>query len=305
MAALACAALLFAACGKGPTEIPNTPDGTIDTVAQEIGKGNAEVVWDALPAKYQDDVTTVTHDLGSKVDSELYDKGFGLVTKAGDVIAQKKSFIANNEMIKQQAGENAETVIDTIVSSLNILSDSQLSTVDGLANLDVREFLATTYSEILVKADSAAVAAGEESFLQKLLNVKAELVETKDGSATLNVTAPDGETEEMVMKLIEGKWIPADLADDWDEEMTKIKKQIAEITPDSINKYKPQILGAIAMIEGSLSQLEAAKTQEEFDTALQNAMMPLMMMMMGGGSSAPGNNMGAPLPSMPGIPNQP
>ena len=42
------------------------------------------------------------------------------------------------------------------------------------------------------------------------------------------------------------------------------------------------------MVEGVLTQIEAAETQEQFDQALQGAMMPLMgIMMMGQGMGAP------------------
>ena len=46
------------------------------------------------------------------------------------------------------------------------------------------------------------------------------------------------------------------------------------------------------MVEGILTQIEVAETQEQFDQALQGAMMPLMGLMMmqqgmGGSHSAP------------------
>ena len=50
-------------------------------------------------------------------------------------------------------------------------------------------------------------------------------------------------------------------------------------------------MGVITMFEGILTQIEAAETQEQFDQALQGAMMPIMglMMMQGGmgGGSEP------------------
>jgi hypothetical protein len=74
--------------------------------------------------------------------------------------------------------------------------------------------------------------------------------------------------------------------------MADAKAQLEAITPEQITQNKPQILGALTMFESVLLQIEAAETQEQFDQALQGAMMPIMGLIMmqqgmGGGQSAP------------------
>jgi len=60
---------------------------------------------------------------------------------------------------------------------------------------------------------------------------------------------------------------------------------------------KPQIMGVLTMIDGVLTQIAAAETQEQFDQSLKGAMMPIMgLIMMGQGMGAPA----APVPAAPG-----
>jgi uncharacterized membrane protein HdeD (DUF308 family) len=71
--------------------------------------------------------------------------------------------------------------------------------------------------------------------------------------------------------------------------MADAKAQLEAIDPLEMAQSKPQIMGIILMLEGVLTQIEAAENQEQFDQALQGAMMPIMglMMMQGGGMGAP------------------
>ena len=72
--------------------------------------------------------------------------------------------------------------------------------------------------------------------------------------------------------------------------MGDAKKQLEAISFEEMAKNKPQIMGMITMVDGILTQLKTAETQEQFDQALQGAMMPiglLMMQSMGEGIGAP------------------
>ena len=65
-------------------------------------------------------------------------------------------------------------------------------------------------------------------------------------------------------------------------------------------------MGVLTMIDGVLTQIAAAETQEQFDQSLQGAMMPIMGLMMmgqsmGGGMSAPAAPMPAAPSSMPSV----
>ena len=72
--------------------------------------------------------------------------------------------------------------------------------------------------------------------------------------------------------------------------MAAAKKQLQVISSEEIAKNKPQLIGMITMLDGILTQLNNAKTQEQFDQALQGAMIPIglfMMQSMGEGIGAP------------------
>jgi NAD kinase len=78
--------------------------------------------------------------------------------------------------------------------------------------------------------------------------------------------------------------------------MADAKAQLEGISSEEMAKKKPQIMGMITMVDGILTQLESAQTQEQFDQALQGAMMPIGMLMMQG----MGGEMDAPaMPTAP------
>jgi hypothetical protein len=82
---------------------------------------------------------------------------------------------------------------------------------------------------------------------------------------------PGEPSKEVPFKQVDGKWLPADLVDNWDQGVAKAKDQIAKI---DVAAAKMQIMGMMGMVDGVLDQLDKANTQEEFTmTVMQLAAM--------------------------------
>jgi hypothetical protein len=295
--ALGAGSLLFTACSP-KAALPEAPDAAMRKIADELGAGNSVILWTATPATYQKDVTELVHLAGAKLDPEVYDRGFSLLTKLSDVLGKQRAFILSSQMAGQiQNKEQVEAGWDNGVAILRSLATSKLATVEGLKTFDGAAFLDSTGDEILGLAHKMSANSKDGPLAEQIKKTVFTVENVTETSATLNVKDGAGVTDTTTLTKVDGRWVPADMAAEWTAKIAEAKKNLADLKPEEMAQSKPQILGALAMAEGVITQLDAAKTQAEFDQALQGAMMPLMgLMMMGQSMSGGGMSGGAPTP---------
>ncbi|WP_269526248.1 hypothetical protein [Coraliomargarita parva] len=293
--------LLFTACAKSP-EIPAEPDAAIEKISREVGAGNTGILWKAMPATYQSDVNGLVQLASTKLDAEMYEQTFAMFGRLADVAQKQKDFILNTQMLQGQSAEEKaklEASLPGLIGVVKTLSQSDLSTIAGLQGFDGQAFFETTVAELAQYAvELSKLSDAEQTTLEDLKQAAVEVVERTENEATLKISVPGSEPESEVYRLIEGRWVPAEMADEWSTQMADAKAKLEALSVEEMTANKPQIMGVLTMFTGVLDQLDAAETQQQFDTALQGAMMPIMgLMMMGQGGGA------QPMaPSMPAEP---
>ncbi len=304
---VAAGALLLTGCGKKSEEaaavtIPDAPDAAIQTVITEFANGNGGILWQAMPTSYQTDVSDLLHLAGSKIDSELYDKSFATIASLAEVIDQQQAFILNTSFMAERSAEELaqlEAALPAIVGLVETITSSELASTTGLLNFNGQEFFDTTVSKLTQYTETLGQLAGEESMLSGYINAVVSVVEADDVQATLLTTIPGQEPLEQVFTKVEQRWVPSEMANGWAAEIAEAKAELDATSMEDVAAQKPQIMGVLTMIDGVLTQLAAAETQEQFDQSLKGAMMPimgLMMMSQGmGGGAAPV----APMPAAP------
>ncbi|MFW6217445.1 MAG: hypothetical protein ACOC4K_00470 [Verrucomicrobiota bacterium] len=302
---------LLSACGdpsdarEGPAGIPEAPDAAIQTVAREFGGGNTGILWQAMPASYQSDVNGIVQLAGGKFDAEIYNKSFELIARIGEVAKQQTTFLLNNQFLAQQPEEeraDLEAAIPALADLLTTISNSEIASVEGLQAFDGQDFFENTLAKLSDDiAELSKLSEEEVPSMADLKDVTVSVVEQADGTATLELSMPGEEPQTEVFTQVEGRWVPQEIAAEWAMSMAEAQANLEAITPEEIAAQKPQIMGVLTMFEGVLNQLEAAETQEQFDQALQGAMMPIMGLMMMG----QGGGMGAPQQQMPQSPQMP
>ncbi|MBL7222858.1 MAG: hypothetical protein ISS72_03300 [Candidatus Brocadiae bacterium] len=287
IAAVACMGLL--GCGGGDPTVPDTPDGTVTAVAAALADGKPQVLWTAMPASYQKDVTGLVRDFAGKVDADIYDKGWGLAKKLVKVLSEKRSFILGSPALAQAGIDKAkaEAQYDAIVGALDALASSEVSSIAGLKSVDVGSFLRTTGAKLMAAASKASALTKKDEynkeFVADMKGMKAE-VESVDGdTAKVKIThagASKPKTAEFVK--VEGRWVPKEMADGWAEAMADAKKGLAKMSGEAMAKQKPQILAMMGAAEPMLDLLLKADSQEKFDQAIGQTMGMVMGAMMGG-----------------------
>ncbi len=292
-------ALFFTACGDKSSEpvgvtIPDAPDAAIKTVISEFAQGNGGILWQAMPASYRRDVNMLAHLAGTKIDAELYDQGFALIGRLGGVVEKQQAFILGSALAERSEEEKAQfqQVLPALVGLLDTITSSDLASSAGLLSFDGQKFFDSTVSQIATYTSELSKLSGEEMNLADYVNVVVSVVESSDAAATLSIALPDQPAEEAPFSKVEGRWVPADMASEWGAQIAEAKANLEATSAEAMAAKKPQIMGVFTMVDGVLTQIEAAETQEQFDQAVQGAMMPLMGLMMmgqgmGGGLSAP------------------
>ncbi|MCD4747790.1 MAG: hypothetical protein K8R59_00320 [Thermoanaerobaculales bacterium] len=285
------AVIAFVACGQGSAGqgFPSSPEDTITHVANRMAEGHPEVMWQALPAGYRTDITELTHEFAATMDKDAWDKSFAVVRKATLVLQDKKDLFLGSQML-EMAQDNKDEVAanwNTVTAVLSTFAASEIGDLESLKTVDWEKYISTTGAQLMKIAEAASADTEEDAyqneFLAKAKGLKVEVIEKDATTATLRITAPDEDPEDLEMTQVEGRWVPTDMAKDWDKNVAEAHTKLAEMTPEKMAQAKMQIMMFVGMAEAFVDQIAQAQTSEELDQMLQGLFGGLM----GGGMGGP------------------
>lgn len=268
------AAILFAGVLSfaAPATAAEAPDVYMQNLLKEISNGNGAAIWNALPKDYQGDIEDLVEDFAKNMDADIWDGAFKVVGKLAKVMKDKKEYIFASDFTKAVPPpqlDEAKKNWDSIVDALHTVATSDISTIEGLKDLDAGEFIEKTGNKIvggLMKASENTPQAAEG--LKKLKAAKVTLVSKEGDDAVLKFETDGEEPKEEKYTLVDGKWLPAKMVDDWDDSIEKAKASVAGLKIPA--EQKVQIMQFVGIANTLLDSLQAAKSQEEFDAALKS-----------------------------------
>ncbi len=270
-------------------EIPDSPDGTVRVVAEELANRHPEVLWHALPPSYQTDITELAHGYAARMDPKVWNAFFGLGRKTVGLLRDKKTIILDSGLL-ESAGENRQQIEDgwdPMVGVLEGFFSSEVSRLEALRTINWERYLETTGRDLMTQAAEASKASGDDSFdrdfTQKLKKTKIEVVSLEGDQAAVRVSAPDEEPEDVQLTRVEGRWIPSDMAAEWDQNIDDAKQRLAGLSDEEIQQSSMQAMMVIGMIDGMLTELESVETSEQFEQAIQGILGPFLGGNMGDG----------------------
>ncbi|HSN54348.1 MAG TPA: hypothetical protein VLT32_06730, partial [Candidatus Sulfomarinibacteraceae bacterium] len=247
--------------------------------------------WQALPPTYQRDITELTHGFAAKVDPAVWEAAFGVGRRTAGLLRDKKEIILSSSFL-ENAGEERDEIAsgwDSMVALLDAFFSSEVSKVDALKTMDWERYLATTGRDLMKLAADKSRASGDDAFerefTQKLKRTEAEVVSRDGDSATVKIITPGEEPEEMELVRVEGRWVPADMAEGWDQDVAEARAKLASITEEEVQQGSMQMMMLIGMADGVIAQLETAETAEEFEQAIQGILGPFLGGMMAAGEA--------------------
>lgn len=281
------------------------PAAAIQAILSDVEGGNVKAAWDALPASYQKDVSDIVHLFAQNMDTELWDTGTGMLKKVVQILKEKKDFILKMPQVAQ-AGDDYKSLIDNwdaIVAVLDTLVNSDITDLQKLQTIDLGVYLGTTGAQLGTQVTALAKAFGEQELptdefpgvpvdvVGPLAGGKFSTVAQDGDTATIRFEKKNGETEDMELIRIEGKWMPKEVVDSWDKEIAEAKAFLTTELAAGVTAAKADVLPAMKTFDGSIDKILAAQDEQQFQAAVGalifNA-MGLMGPIMGGGAGGPG-----------------
>ena len=271
------------------------PDETVEHVAQGLAEGHPAVMWQALPASYQEDVTGLVHRFAEKMDRDLWNETFRVVAKLTRLLKEKRELILEHPLVAEKVADSGSTDVDGdwegVVEVIDLLATSELADLDDLATLDIEAFLTGTGERLVGQIAAVSTLAPEGQVgdylaaAESLRAVKAEVVSTDGDRATVRIEQPgqDPRTEPLVR--VEGKWIPAALADGWESRMAGARESLSKMSGEEMQQNKQMVLLQLSMVEGALDTLLAAETADQFNAGVGAIMGGVMGMALGAAMS--------------------
>lgn len=265
-----------------------TPDKVVETVIQGLSKNKPQILWNALPENYQKDVNELLSDFATKMDKDIWNKTFELIQKIITILETKKDLILTGDMVneapvdKKQISENWSS----FVSILELIVKSELADLEKIRKLNIEKFMAGTVSDLMKKASELSKLEKEDKYnkeLDKLTRIKTSIIKTGNEETTIKIEVPDEEPKVVVFIKVDNKWIPKDLADQWKEKISEIKKGLSEASEKIAIEEKQKFLGMMKSFDGILDQILAAKTKEDLEPIIGQGIGMLIGMFLGKG----------------------
>jgi hypothetical protein len=269
MVVLACSVATAKEAALGPVETMQAYQKALASNPPKLG-----VFWNQLPESYQSEIEGLIEAFAEQTDAELWDAGFRVLGKVAKVAGTQGEYIRKSPMFGAVAASAGDKPFfteqkhwDAIVSIVETIAESDLSTHEGLEELEVDKFLDNTVGKIAQSGIDLALAssgqkADAKAELAKFKNGKFTLVNEEDESATVSFEA-DGKTTEIKLTKVEDKWVFAELASDFEAQIKNAKGSLkmAKVS----DEQKKQILSVTKAIEEGLDELLTAKSQADFD----------------------------------------
>ncbi len=288
---LLAAALLLSACATESAAQFETPDGTVRHVITSIENQNPRVLWEALPPSYQRDVTTMIRESAAAADRDLHQAAFSAMSKVVIVLRDKRDFILSQPFLAGTTDRNeAEQRWGSVVGVFDVLVHSDLANLDRMSSIDVGRFLDETGTRLMKHMASVAELAPDDP-MARFQQVSVQLVSRDGDRAIVRLTGPDIKPDDETVQLVrvEGRWVPAELADNWQSHMADWRRNLSAMSEEQRRRDKPQMLAMFAAMGSVADQLAEATTQEEFNRAAEGALPILFGFMMMGAMGQQGN----------------
>ena len=275
----------------GPALAQGSADQAVMAVVAGLKEDQPQVIWQALPASYQDDVSGLVREFAGQMEDSLWDQTFGTLAKLTRVLDEKRQFVLEHPAVAEQLSKspNAEATYDAVVILLRTLLSSDISSLQRLSDFDGERFLATTGSQVIAQmGDLAALAPDSKETLDEISSLSVTLSRTEGERAWVLIEKPDEKTEEVEFVLVEGKWIPARMAEGWNSGIAGAREQLGQVDFDPAQTAQAGAM--LTMVDGAMEGLLAAQTSEQFQASVQGMIGLAMMGMMSSAGVQSSNN---------------
>ena len=297
-------------------QLPSGADSVVLIPIKLLEEEDPKLLWEMLPPSYQTDVTNLIHSFVNNMDQQLWDKLFEVLSQAGLLLNDKQDLIT--AMIEENLGgtdalpEEMQQSLETMGKMLQTLVESDLGKHATAKGMDPGKFLDETGKELFkLIAETSKLEEGDPwntEIKTKLKDIKVEIISQESDTATISVSGmPDlPDIDELTAQLpgfddselpglsmlrngeqqvikVEGKWIPKAMADEWKDNMSEASEMINNDLKNMLGpEEEKQVMNIMNAVQMGLAGAAKAKTQQELQMAMMQAVMGALMSAGGG-----------------------
>ncbi|XZE52421.1 SHD1 domain-containing protein [Planctomycetaceae bacterium SH139] len=250
--------------------------------------GHLDVFWEALPGDIRqfidsEKIRETLRPFLEESDISISPETIQLVNKLTEVLVTKKEFILNSQLLTAVPPEQLPLIkqgFDPAVGVIHEYADFTFSIelikdypVSDMVKYHLPRIGAHLYELLmLVPADARDALISQVSTEQ-----------TGDTTGTMTFPNSEGVVQTFEMVYYEDRWVPKDMVTRWLEEKdTIIEKMVENASSGMQIGNSPETTAMIAemvrQIDTALDPLLAANTQQDFDIALGQAILPFLGM---------------------------
>mgnify|MGYP006971716038 CR=1 FL=1 len=237
---------------------------TVEFVFKAVQNKKLASIAGLFPAKYLADVDGIVQDFAKAMDVELWTKSVALLDKTFKVAVAQKEGLA--QMVAAMGmpvkSDDVQKAIEVLAETWGMLKEMGLTDLDKLKTFSLAGFAGADLPKLVDKlwafadeTQKAQMQAGMAVLATAQVKVLETTQDEKWGEVVEVEISIAGEGEKGKMIKVDGKWVPLEMAEDWDNAINEAKEGIAQMATE-LPKAKPEIMGVLAQVEATVDQVE-------------------------------------------------
>lgn len=268
---------------------------TVEHTTRQLLAGHFRTYWDALPPSHQADIEEVVAEFAEQMDPVVWQETLGSVNRITELLASRERWVFSHPLIEKIGAD--ETVRDgyrAILGAVQTVFDPDVMTLDRLKEGNLEELIAER-DALLAGYFRSAASSDQWTSEMEPSQFKVKMIDDTRGTVTYEpLVAGDGPDQEgstrrtpsqgspfpwpgsksqnpgkpQTFVLVEGRWIPEDLAKQWEQQVKTLKEKIKNELPDQLAALRPKLEKLKEGIEQYIGPLEEADSEAEFHAGI-------------------------------------
>ncbi len=256
------------------------PLATVRHAFNAVESNQPDRLWDLLPASYQHDMQALMVAFATTADADTWNRVRNLLARFSRALDKQNELVfgavaQRKPMTDAEAARLREWI--AAVSKLSgYLAVNPITDRERWQQGRLRDLLAVEGRALIVLLQtlSESMPDADDNLWQKTRDANVELLSIDGDEASVRVTIADDE-DDITLKRVEGRWIPAEMAENWQQTAREMQQQIADMDPATPEgrQGRMQTQMVLGMIDGMLTHFEQAESEDELAQIVNSLLM--------------------------------
>lgn len=203
--------------------------GSVRNTVNAIRAGRPDELWNGLPERYRDDLTTLVHGFAANVPAETWSETITLARRTTQLLRDRRDdFLAHPAFAPiPTVDDRARAALDPnallrenwsgLLDVADLLLDSDLADREAVRSLDIEAFLQGTGRATVERLLDLAGEDVATTFRADLEAIEVTPVSRDGDDAVVRIGGAGFDPVEHDFRRVGSRWVPATLADAWPE----------------------------------------------------------------------------------------